>query len=172
MPRSTAWVRAGALALGLGAAAALAASAGQAAGRAHGSGPGTVAPAGAAADILQRSREYRSWSRFSGYATPKPSKSHSGNHVVAWYNAAAAPAAQAGSGDFPDGSIIVKENRLSPDGPPVSLSVMAKQAGSWSWISATPGWQVFTSDGAPLAGDLDRCTGCHVAAERDMVFSR
>ena len=49
---------------------------------------------------------------------------------------------------------------------------MAKRAGSWFWISATPDWKVFTADGAPLAGDLGRCAGCHSAADRDMVFSQ
>jgi hypothetical protein len=165
------WARNGALALGLAGVAALA-SAGRPAQPVHGSGPETVAPTGAAAEILRQSRDYRDWQRFSEYTAPKLSKTHSGNHVVAWYNAAAAPAARGDAAAYPDGSIIVKENRLTPDGPPASLSVMAKRDGGWFWISATPGGQVFAADGAPLAGDLGRCAGCHTAADPDLVFSR
>ena len=113
-------LRGGGLALGLSVALVLVlASVGRAAPKAaHGSGPGTVAPTGAALEVLERSRGYRSWERFAEYAKPKLSKSHSGNHVVAWYNAAAAPAAKGGAREYPEGSIIVKENRLTPEGEP------------------------------------------------------
>ena len=165
-------------AFGLGAAAVLASAAhasAQVPQVAHGSGSGPPAAAGGAAEeILQRSREYRAWRKFAEYATAaKRSKAHTGNYVVAWYNDAAAAAAKAGgTQQFPDGSIIVKENRLTPDGPPASLSIMAKRAGSWFWISATPDWKVFTADGKPLAGDVGRCAGCHLEADRDMVYSK
>lgn len=164
-------VRCGGLAFA-GCAVAVLVAAAQAPKRAHGSGPGSVPPTGAAAEVLASAKDYRSWTKFSQYDAPKPSKSHSGNHVVAWYNAAAAPAVKAAGQDFPDGSVIVKENRVSPEAAPGALSIMAKRAGSWFWVSATPDGKVFTADGAPLAGDLAQCAGCHMAADRDMVFSQ
>jgi hypothetical protein len=164
-------VRGGALALALSGLTVLAASA-EAPKRAFGSGPGSAAATGAAAEVLASAKDYRSWSKFPEYTAAKPSKSHGGNHVVAWYNAVAAPAVKAAGQDFPDGSVIVKENRVSPEAAPGSLSIMAKRSGSWFWVSATTDGKVFTADGAPLAGDLGECAGCHMAADRDMVFSK
>lgn len=139
----------------------------------HGAGSGSsVAPTGPAEEIFGGARDYRSWRRFASYeGGSKPSKAHSGNYVIAWYNAAAASAAQGGAKEFPEGSVIVKENRLTPDGKPASLSVMAKRAGAWFWISATPDWKVFTAGGKPLAGDLGSCAGCHGEAPKDSVYS-
>lgn len=140
----------------------------------HGRGSGaSVAPVGPAAEILRDAKGYRSWHKFARYETPILSKTHSANYVIAWYNDAAAPAVTAGAPAFPEGSIIVKENRLTADGPPATLSVMAKRGGQWLWISATTGWQVFTSeDGKPLAGDIGSCAGCHGEAPRDSVYSQ
>jgi hypothetical protein len=140
----------------------------------HGRGSGaTVAPAGPVEEILRQARPYRSWRRFARFDTAKLSSAHSGNYVVAWYNDAAAPAATGGAQVFPDGSLIVKENRLTPDGAPVSLSVMAKRSGAWVFVSASPEWQVFTAtDGKPLAGDVGACAGCHGEAPKDAVYSQ
>jgi hypothetical protein len=153
-------------------AAVLASAAHGAPARVHGSGTGAVAPSGLAAEVLRSAQDYRSWTRFSRYAAPVLSKAHTGNHVVVWFNAAAAPGTRPDAPEYPEGSILVKENRVTPDGPPGSLSIMAKRSGRWFWISATPDGKVFTADGAPLAGELDRCAGCHAEADRDMVFSR
>jgi hypothetical protein len=141
---------------------------------AHGRGSGaTVEPGPPADDILRQARGYRSWRRFARFDTAKASKAHSGNYVIAWYNDAAAPAATGGAKEFPEGSIIVKENRLSAGGDAASLSVMAKRQGAWIWISASPEWKVFTAaDGTPLAGDVGSCAGCHAEAPKDSVYSQ
>ena len=81
---------------------------------AHGKGeePGAVAPTGATEEILQEARGYRSWQKFPRYAQqPAFSKGHGKAYVVAWYNDAAGPSVKAGGQSYPDGSIIVKENR-------------------------------------------------------------
>jgi hypothetical protein len=172
MRRTPDW-RIVAVTFALATAGALASAARAAAPAPHGAGSGSsVAPAGPAEEILRQARDYRSWRKFASYeAAAKPSKAHSGNHVVAWYNDAAAPAVKGGAKVFPDGSVIVKENRLTADGKPASLSVMAKRAGAWFWISATPDWKVFTAGGKPLAGDLGSCAGCHGEAPKDAVYS-
>jgi hypothetical protein len=134
---------------------------------------GRAEPTGATREILQRAKGYRSWQKFSRYAQQAVlSKAHGKTYVVAWFNADAAAAMKPGAQDFPEGSTIVKENRPTPDGEPVELSVMSKRAGAWYWIKATPDWQVFTSKGRPVAGpDVAACAGCHASGDRDMVYS-
>lgn len=141
---------------------------------AQGKGESAVPPTGATQEILEQARGYRSWQRFPRYAEePVFSKGHEKTYVVAWYNDAAAPSAKASGQRFPDGSIIVKENRAKPDSEPSALTVMAKRGGAWHWIKATPDWKVLTAGGKPIAGqDVAACAGCHAAAESDMVFSR
>jgi hypothetical protein len=143
---------------------------------AHGKGeePKAVTPSGATEEILQQARGYRSWQKFARYE-PQPlfSKGHGNAYVVAWYNDAAAPAVKAGGQSYPDGSIIVKENRPASEAAPSALTVMAKRGGAWHWIKATPDWKVLTAGGKPIAGqDVAACAGCHTAAPGDMVFSQ
>lgn len=141
---------------------------------AHGKGESAVAATGATQEILEQARDYRSWQMFPRYAQqPVFSKGHGKAYVVAWYNDAAGPAVKAGGQSYPDGSILVKENRPSPDAPPSALTVMAKRGGAWHWVKATPDWKVLTAGGKPVAGaDVAACAGCHTAAPSDMVFSR
>ncbi len=141
----------------------------------HGASPGepTAEPAGEARQIVQQALGYRSWARFPDYQRPKLSRAHWSAYVVAYFNLAAASAARTRDAPFPDGSILVKENRLQPDGQPTALSIMAKQGNAWYWIQATPGGRVFTTSGKPLSGrDVASCAGCHSAAPHDGVYSR
>ena len=141
---------------------------------AHGKGESAVAPTGATQEILEQARDYRSWQKFPRYGQqPVFSKGHGKAYVVAWYNDAAGPAVKAGGQSYPDGTIIVKENRPTPDAQPSALTVMAKRGGAWHWVKATPDWKVLTAGGKPVAGpDVAACAGCHTAAPSDMVFSR
>jgi hypothetical protein len=134
----------------------------------------TIAPTGETEEILQQARAYRSWQKFPRYAqAPVRSKGHGNAYVVAWYNEAAGPSVKAGGQSYPDGSIIVKENRPEPGAAPSALTVMAKRGGAWHWIKATPDWKVLIAGGKPIAGqDVAACAGCHTAAEGDMVFSQ
>jgi len=140
----------------------------------EGEAPKAVAPNAETEEILQQARGYRSWQKFARYE-PQPlfSKGHGNAYVVAWYNDAAAPAVKAGGQSYPDGSIIVKENRPASEAAPSALTVMAKRGGAWHWIKATPDWKVLTAGGKPIAGqDVAACAGCHTAAPGDMVFSQ
>lgn len=141
---------------------------------AHGKGESAVAATGATREILDQARDYRSWQKFPRYAEgPAFSKGHRKAYVVAWYNDAAGPSVNAGGQSYPDGSIIVKENRPTADAQPSALTVMAKRGGVWHWVEATPDWKVLTAGGKPVAGpDVAACAGCHTAAPSDMVFSR
>lgn len=128
-------------------------------------------PTGKTKEILQRIEGYERWQRFSEYDEPVKSEGHGGLWVVAWYNEAAAEVAKQGQGEFPAGSILVKENRPEPDADPVAITTMAKQNGGWYWIKSTPDGQVMVEDGEPVAGKVDSCIGCHSQAGRSMVFS-
>jgi hypothetical protein len=126
--------------------------------------PKAVAPSGATEEILQQARGYRAWRKFPRYEQqPVFSKGHDKAYVVAWYNDAAGPSVKAGQ-SYPDGSILVKENRATPDAEPSAITVMAKRGGAWHWIKATPDWKVLAAGGKPIAGQ-------DVAAG-DMVFSQ
>lgn len=139
-----------------------------------GEAPQAVAPTGATEEILRQANGYRSWQRFPRYVQrPVLSRGHWNTYVVAWYNDAAAPTVKGGAGVYPDGSVLVKENRREPEAEPSTITVMAKRGGAWYWVKATPDWKVVSAGGRPLAGqDVPACAGCHAAAEDDMVFSR
>jgi hypothetical protein len=131
-----------------------------------------VEPTGDAKDVLQKAEGYQSWPKFPEYEKgAKQSKGHGGDFVVAFYNDVAAPAVQ-GATPYPDGSILVKENRPQPDAKPDALTTMAKRGGSWFFVKSTLDGKVFTEKGKPVAGAVKDCVGCHAMAAKDMVFSK
>lgn len=141
---------------------------------AEGQAQTTAAPTGETKELLQKIQGYQSWPKFPEYANgPKKSQGHGGTFVVAHYNDTAAQAVQSGAASYPDGSIIVKENRPQADAKPVALTTMAKMNGAWYWVKSTPAGQVFTAKGKPVAGQqVAACAGCHASAPKDGVFSK
>jgi hypothetical protein len=132
-----------------------------------------VEATGEAKELLQKIQGYRSWPRFPEYErAAKASKGHGGSFVVAHYNDVAAAAVRDGASAFPDGSILVKENRPQPEAEPVALTTMAKVNGSWFWLKSTPDGKVSAAKGKPVAGAVRACIGCHSMATRDMVYSK
>jgi hypothetical protein len=115
--------------------------------------------------LLRQAAQYRSWPRFEAHrARAIKSPGHDELWLVAHYNEAAAGAVTGRLTEFPEGSIIVGENRANPVGPPVALTTMVKESDGWRWIGHEPGGRVL------MTGDLDGCRRCHDAAGRDMVF--
>jgi hypothetical protein len=115
--------------------------------------------------VLRAAAEYRSWPRFPEHRSgPIKSWSHDALWFVAHYNDAAADTMAGRSAQFAEWSIIVGENRATPDGPPVALTTMAKHPDGWRFIGHEPGGRVF------VTGHVDTCRGCHERAVRDMVF--
>lgn len=136
--------------------------------------PKMTEPSERTARILQRIEGYEKWPMFDEYrARAVRSEGHDNMYVVAHYNDVAAPTVrEAANGVFPEGSLIVKENRPEPDAAPMAVTTMAKEQDGWYWIKHTPDGQVMVEDGMPLEGRVDGCIGCHSAArENDRVFS-
>jgi hypothetical protein len=135
----------------------------------HGEAGPTTEATGEAREVIRQIRDYRSWSQFPGQ--PVFSRGHDGTYVVGYYNETAASAVGREGATFPEGSIIVKENRPERDADPAALTTMAKRGDGWYWLKSTPDGRVSVSDGQPLAGKVDMCIGCHSQAPADMVFS-
>ena len=121
--------------------------------------PGRESPTHA---VLPRIADYHAWVRLGAVSK---SAAHDGLWLAVHLDALAASAAS--DGVFPEGSIIVAENRAEPDGPPVTLTTMVKRAEGWHWIEHGPDGTVHK------AGELDGCVRCHRnAVSSDMVFFR
>lgn len=86
--------------------------------------------------------------------------------------------AQRGSnGEFPVGTVLVKELRMT-DGTVPMITAMAKRGGEfnrsgngWEWFLVSPGDGSILARGDTLMGGM--CQGCHSAkASQDYVFTR
>jgi hypothetical protein len=137
--------------------------------------PPAAAPAqlpGSGADrILQRAQGYERWERFPRYVRPVRSQGHRDHYVVAFHNPIASRAAKGADIRYPEGSLIVKENRPTADRPPLTLSIMAMLHDGWFWIEATPEGRVVIEKKQPRAGKLRNCIRCHQRAGADLVYS-
>jgi hypothetical protein len=131
----------------------------------------TVEPSAQSLAIMQHAEQYAHWPVFTGLRErPVRSRGHENMWVIAYYNSAATEAMARDDMPFPDGSILVKENRPEADAPTLLLTTMAKVDGQWHWIEHTPEGGVVVEDGLAAQGQLARCIGCHADAPRDMVF--
>lgn len=162
-------VGAAALAVGALGAAEIAAARDGAGGRAEEASVQTRAPEPRTRRILAASKDYQNWPRLPQFRQPVHSKGHDGTWVVSWYNEPAGKGLKASS--FPQGSVIVKEERPQPEARPSALAIMAKEPDGWYWIKATPEGRVVVDHGKPMAGEVGQCEGCHSQADKDMVFS-
>lgn len=136
--------------------------------------PETTEPSPDTQAIWTQIADYaKSWTVL-GASTPAPSMSHANMYVVTYHNDVVGDAIANNTLPLPDGAILVKDNFMSPDDAmPMAVTVMAKQAGAWYWIRATPDGKVFVGpDQKPMEGDVAMCAGCHSgAADNDSVFS-
>ena len=71
---------------------------------------------------------------------------------------------------FPNGSVLIKEN-YAPDGKALkAITVMYRsqgfnpQAGDWYWIKYEPDGQVSLMNGMPISGKVGMCIDCHAGA--------
>jgi hypothetical protein len=133
-------------------------------------GTWTTEPSAESRALLQRAEGYEEWPVFAEHAErPQRSRGHE-MWVVTHFNMAAAPGVMREDAEFPDGSMLVKENRPEPDAPPELLTTMSKVGGTWHWLAHTPAGEVVVRDGVALEGQVERCIACHSDAPRDMVF--
>jgi hypothetical protein len=93
--------------------------------------------------------------------------------VLVFHNQVVSQAVARHTLPLPDGSLLVKENRLTPDGEVVLLTVMSKQHGRWYWLEVTPAGRAIQANGATVAGfGVKACAGCHEQnVDNDAVFT-
>ena len=133
--------------------------------------PMTAEPSAETKQLLTATGNYKTWSKFPDFSTPKRSPTHQNMFVVTYQNDVVA---RATATPLPDGAIIVKENFMGASDPtPMALTIMSKQGGAWYWVQSTPAGKVFLDDkGKPLEGKgVAMCTTCHTAAN-DSVIGR
>lgn len=134
----------------------------------------TAPPPPEALAILDRIQGYERWPN-ARRATTTFSEGHD-RYVIAYYNGMVAAALRDRSLPFPDGAMLVAENRTSRDEnePPI-LTVMSKQEGRWYWLALSDSSVVLDDDGRPIAGFGDGasapCASCHARQhDNDFVF--
>lgn len=111
--------------------------------------------------------QYRNWASLPG----APSNAFAGSEphgamVKLFVNRLAASNPQ----QFPNGSVLIKEN-YAPDGEALkAITVMYRtqgfnpQAGDWYWIKYEPDGQVSRMNGMPISGKVGMCIDCHTDA--------
>jgi hypothetical protein len=132
----------------------------------------SVEPSPDAARVIAVIHDFRRWPTFAENSKPARSKAHGGVYVVAHHNAVVQKAIRERTLPLPDGSVIVKENRATTDGPAIALSTMSKQGGAWYYLQSTPEGRVVLEKGKPLAGTPAACAGCHSQqASNDFLYT-
>ncbi|MGD9858110.1 MAG: cytochrome P460 family protein [Planctomycetaceae bacterium] len=124
-------------------------------------------------DYLQTSR-YQNWAALPSVGADfYPGNSPHGQFVKLYANRTAAAA----TGEFPSGSILIKEN-YGPDREALmAVTVMYRSQGydaehqDWYWVKYEPNGQVSEMQGMRVAGQVGMCIECHSGAGGDFVFA-
>ena len=81
-----------------------------------------------------------------------------------YVNELALKAVNDGATTMPDGAILVRKN-YNENRELLKIMVMQKEANDWFW-------SVYTDDGSvEIAGNLQKCSECHIDAGTDMIYS-
>lgn len=119
--------------------------------------------------------QYRNWASLGGLpASGYPGHSPHGEHVKLYVNRTATTA----TGEFPHGSILVKENYDASGTSLMAITVMyrtkdyAPETGDWYWIKYEPDGRVSKMNNMPVSGRVGMCIDCHRGAGgNDYVFA-
>jgi hypothetical protein len=122
-------------------------------------------------DYITKTNPYQQWALYPGKGKLYKGQHPHGALLTTYVSGNAETAIKARVGQFPDGSIIVKENYM-PDKTLGAVTVMYRvngydpDAGDWFWAK-------YKADGAIEAeGKVAGCIGCHTAAiQNDWVFT-
>ena len=132
-------------------------------------------PAREVYDLAIAGDAYKGWERFPGAAPDLyPSAQHNGDFVRSYMNDVAVAAIDGFTGEFPDGSILVKEQYADAEGKTLNgHTVMWKREGfdpehgDWYWVA-------FSGTGATTVHDgmAPYCSDCHAAVKaNDWVYT-
>ncbi len=92
-----------------------------------------------------------------------PDGPHEGNFIDVFVSVRQAAAFTAGSNDFPEGTVVVKEKRDGPDGAATLCTVMLKRAPGYD--PADGDWEYLVVDGRRsrviARGQIASCMQCH-----------
>lgn len=135
---------------------------------------GMADPAAATAPVLAAANGYASWSKFPEMQSPARSEGHMGMFVLAFHNKVVGDAITAKTLPLPDGAVIVKEEMMSADAKPMSVTIMSKQGGAWYYVKASPDlMKVMTMNDMALEGaSVGMCKDCHDnGADNDFVMT-
>jgi CubicO group peptidase (beta-lactamase class C family) len=126
-------------------------------------------------DLAIAGDAYKSWATFPN-AAPElyPSAQHNGDFVRSYMNDVAAASLASFSGEFPDGSILVKEQYADAEGKTLNgHTVMWKREGydpehgDWYWIAFNGAGETTVHNGM-----AEYCYGCHASATaNDWVYT-
>jgi hypothetical protein len=122
-------------------------------------------------DYITKTNPYQQWALYPGKGKLYKGQHPHGALLTTYVSEKAEAALNARAGQFPDGSLIVKENYM-PDKMLGAVTVMYRvngydpDAGDWFWAK-------YKADGAIEAeGKVAGCIGCHTAAiQNDWVFT-
>ncbi len=116
-----------------------------------------------AADLWNDIDGYSSWSQFEGFEGVQVSEAVHGSYVQVWFNDVAVDHYTSGSGDMPDGAIVVKEGYSDEGETVTSITVMQKDAtqpnSGWFWANFSEAGDI------NLAGDQSGCYDCHSSGQ-------
>lgn len=125
-------------------------------------------------EYLQASR-YQNWASLPQVGADfYPGNSPHGQSVKLYVNRTASAA----TGEFPSGSILIKENYGADRLKPMAITVMYRSEGydpqhqDWYWVKYEPDGRVSEMSGMRVAGQVAMCIECHSGAGGgDFVFA-
>ena len=135
---------------------------------------GMADPSAETTPVLAAAQGYASWSKFPGVQQPTKSEGHMGMFVLAFHNKVVGDAITAKTLPLPDGAVIVKEEMMSADAKPMSVTIMSKQGGEWYYVKASPDlMKVMTMKDMPMEGkSVGMCKDCHAnGSDNDFVLT-
>lgn len=113
-------------------------------------------------DLSVAGDQYKEWARFPGGDALYESAQHRGDWVLSYLNEEAAAAVADWPGEFPDGSILVKEQYADEAGATLNghtvmwkISGYDPEHGDWFWAAFGP------SGETTKQGKDEYCWGCH-----------
>lgn len=111
-------------------------------------------------NYITNESDYKTWQMWPGKDEFYPGKEPHGSLLTTYVTDDTFSAIESGTGELPDGSIIVKENYM-PDKSLAAITVMYKEAGydpshnDWFWAKYLPDGKI------DAEGKVTGCIGCH-----------